>query len=140
MKLEKYFSSKSGKQILNFAYCWGACIIIAGASLKLIGVSGADIILYIGLSVEVVIFFLAGFEVPEESYKWERVYPKLKDKDTTVENLNSKMEKINEAYEAQITETLAQMEVMSKQLASLNAHYSRMLEAMGGDTTLKNTK
>lgn len=128
MKLSKLFSSKSGKRILNFAYCWGACVVIAGALFKIIGANYADTILYIGLTVEVVIFFLAGFESQEEDYKWDRVYPQLRDENS--ESALNKMDKINESYAAQMAGMLSEIETMTKQLNTLNKHYARMVDAL----------
>ena len=51
---------------MNYAYSWGASVVIAGALFKLTHIAGADLMLFIGMGTEVVIFFLAGFE-PQEA-------------------------------------------------------------------------
>ncbi len=129
MKLSNLLSSKSGKRILNFAYCWGACVVIAGALCKIVGTNHADIVLYVGLVVEVIIFFLAGFEKPEEEYKWDKVYPQLREDENSKSPLQQ-MDKINESYAAQMAGMLAEIETMTKQLNTLNKHYTRMVDAV----------
>ena len=47
---------------MNYAYSWGASIVILGALFKLTHLSGADIMLFIGMGTEVIVFFLSGFE------------------------------------------------------------------------------
>nr|WP_238296155.1 hypothetical protein [Porphyromonas uenonis] len=34
--LEMYLSSKKGRRVLNFAYSWGAAVVILGALFKLL--------------------------------------------------------------------------------------------------------
>ena len=51
---------------MNYAYSWGASVVIAGALFKLTHIDGADIMLFLGMGTEVIVFFLAGFE-PQES-------------------------------------------------------------------------
>jgi len=54
--------SQKGQTFLNFAYSWGASVVILGALFKLTHISGADIMLFLGMGTEVIVFFLAGFE------------------------------------------------------------------------------
>ena len=54
--------SKTGQQFLNYAYSWGASIVILGALFKLTHIAGANMMLFIGMGTEVIVFFLAGFE------------------------------------------------------------------------------
>lgn len=61
-RLQNWMDSKSGQMFLNYAYSWGASIVILGALFKLTHLSGADIMLFIGMGTEVIVFFLSGFE------------------------------------------------------------------------------
>lgn len=61
-RLQNWMDSKSGQMFLNYAYSWGASIVILGALFKLIHVSGADLMLIIGMGTEVIVFFISGFE------------------------------------------------------------------------------
>ena len=54
--------SRSGQQFLNYAYSWGASIVILGALFKITHIKGADFMLFLGMGTEVIVFFLAGFE------------------------------------------------------------------------------
>lgn len=60
--IQKWMDSQKGQAFLNFAYSWGASIVILGALFKLTHIAGADLMLFIGMGTEVVVFFLAGFE------------------------------------------------------------------------------
>ena len=60
--IQKWMDSQKGQTFLNFAYSWGASIVILGALFKLTHITGADLMLFIGMGTEVIVFFLAGFE------------------------------------------------------------------------------
>lgn len=64
--IQKWLRTKRGRTFLNYAYSWGASVVIAGALFKLTHIDGADIMLWLGMGTEVIVFFLAGFE-PQES-------------------------------------------------------------------------
>lgn len=64
--IQKCLRTKRGQTFLNYAYSWGASVVIAGALFKLTHIDGADIMLWLGMGTEVIVFFLAGFE-PQES-------------------------------------------------------------------------
>lgn len=64
--IQKWLRTKRGQTFLNYAYSWGASVVIAGALFKLTHIDGADIMLWLGMGTEVIVFFLAGFE-PQES-------------------------------------------------------------------------
>ena len=79
-RVEMYLSSERGKRILNFAYSWGASIVIIGTMFKLLHLPYANWVIGIALSVEALIFFIFGFEKPGSEYHWEDVFPILKSK------------------------------------------------------------
>ena len=64
--IQKWLRTKRGQTFLNYAYSWGAAVVIAGALFKLTHTAGADIMLFLGMGTEVIVFILAGFE-PQES-------------------------------------------------------------------------
>jgi len=69
-----------GKTYLNYAYSFGAAVVIAGALFKIMHWQGANIMLIAGMSTEVIIFIISGFEpqaAMHAEYEWERVYPEL---------------------------------------------------------------
>lgn len=67
-RLQTWMDSETGQMFLNYAYSWGASIVILGALFKLTHIAGADLMLFIGMGTEVVVFFLSGFERP-----WDKV-------------------------------------------------------------------
>ena len=75
--LEMYLSSKKGRRVLNFTYSWGAAVVILGALFKLLHLSFGNEMLFIGMITEFFVFFISGFEQPEEQYRWEQVFPEL---------------------------------------------------------------
>ncbi|MCG9791323.1 type IX secretion system motor protein PorL/GldL [Flavobacterium algicola] len=72
------------KKAMNFAYGMGAAVVIVGALFKIthieLGPLTGNRMLTIGLLVEALIFALSAFEPVDDEYKWEMVYPQLKDK------------------------------------------------------------
>ena len=51
--------SVPGQTFLNYAYSWGASIVILGALFKLTYLPGGNLMLFIGMGTEVVVFFLS---------------------------------------------------------------------------------
>lgn len=64
--LQNFLSSYRGQVIMNFAYCWGAAVVIAGALFKLTYLPGGNIMLWIGMGTEVIVFILSGFDLPNK--------------------------------------------------------------------------
>ena len=62
IKLQKAMDSPSGQLIMNYAYSWGASVVILGALFKLTHISGANAMLFIGMITEAIVFFISGFE------------------------------------------------------------------------------
>ena len=48
-KLQDFMASYRGKVIMNYAYSWGAAIVIAGTLFKLTHLPGANLMLWIGM-------------------------------------------------------------------------------------------
>lgn len=62
--LQKWIDSVAGQTFLNYAYSWGASVVILGTLFKLTHLPYADIMLYVGMGTEVVVFFLTAFDRP----------------------------------------------------------------------------
>ena len=62
--LQKWMDSVPGQTFLNYAYSWGASIVILGALFKLTHLPGANIMLFAGMGTEVLVFFLSAFDRP----------------------------------------------------------------------------
>ena len=54
--------SPSGQVFMNYAYSWGAAVVVLGALFKLTHIPGANLILFISMITEVLVFFISGFE------------------------------------------------------------------------------
>ena len=54
-RLQAWMDSKTGQQFLNYAYSWGASIVILGALFKLTHIAGANMMLFIGMGTEVLV-------------------------------------------------------------------------------------
>lgn len=61
-KLQKWMDSPSGQVFMNYAYSWGAAVVILGTLFKLTHIPGANLMLWIGMGTEVFVFFISGFE------------------------------------------------------------------------------
>lgn len=62
--LQRWMDSKTGQTFLNYAYSWGASVVILGTLFKLTHLKGANLMLFIGMGTEVVVFFLSAFDRP----------------------------------------------------------------------------
>ncbi|MBQ9092769.1 MAG: gliding motility protein GldL [Prevotella sp.] len=62
--LQKWMDSVAGQTFMNYAYSWGASIVILGTLFKLTHLPGANIMLFIGMGTEVFVFFIAAFDRP----------------------------------------------------------------------------
>ena len=91
-RLQKWLDSVPGQTFMNYAYSWGASIVILGALFKLTHLPGANFMLFLGMGTEVLVFFIAGFDrpfdktedgkeipthVPEEDEEEETVQPAI---------------------------------------------------------------
>jgi len=63
-RVQAFLDTPKGRILLNYLYSWGAAIVILGALFKLTHIKGADIMLFIGMGTEVLVFFISGFERP----------------------------------------------------------------------------
>lgn len=63
-RLQKWLDSVPGQTFMNYAYSWGASIVILGTLFKLTHLPGANLMLFVGMGTEVVVFFIAAFDRP----------------------------------------------------------------------------
>ena len=63
-RLQKWMDSVPGQTFLNYAYSWGASIVILGTLFKLTHLPGANFFLFLGMGTEVFVFFLSAFDRP----------------------------------------------------------------------------
>lgn len=63
-RLQKWMDSVSGQTFMNYAYSWGAAVVILGTLFKLTHLPGANAMLFIGMGTEVFVFFISAFDRP----------------------------------------------------------------------------
>ena len=61
-RFQDFLETQKGQTILNYLYSWGAAVVILGALFKLTHISGADLMLFLGMGTEVLTFIVNGFE------------------------------------------------------------------------------
>lgn len=66
IRIQDWIESVPGQTFLNYAYSWGAAVVILGALFKLTHIPGANAMLFIGMGTEVLVFFISGFDRPAE--------------------------------------------------------------------------
>ncbi len=75
VRLQHWMDSVPGQTFLNYAYSWGAAIVILGALFKLTHLPGGNIMLFLGMGTEVVVFFLSAFDRPFDKTENGRELP-----------------------------------------------------------------
>lgn len=65
------------KNFMAKLYAWGASVVLTGAMFKIQHWPGASVMLVVGMSTEVIIFFFSAFEPLHEEVDWSLVYPEL---------------------------------------------------------------
>ena len=60
--IQKWMDTIAGQTFMQYAYSWGAAIVILGTLFKLTHLPGANMMLFIGMGTEVFVFIVAGFE------------------------------------------------------------------------------
>ena len=73
--LQKWMDSVPGQTFLNYAYSWGASVVILGTLFKLTHLPGANIMLFAGMGTEVFVFFLSAFDRPFDKTQEGRDLP-----------------------------------------------------------------
>lgn len=64
LRIQDFISSYKGKVFMNYVYNWGAAVVIAGTLFKLTHLPGANLMIWIGMGTEVLVFFISAFELP----------------------------------------------------------------------------
>jgi gliding motility-associated protein GldL len=145
MRENNFLESKRGKVLLNYAYGWGAAVVIIGALFKIRHLDGADLMLTIGLGTEAVIFFISGFEKPSADVDWSLVYPELSgdeanSKSAKASDLDSMMresginkgtlERLGEGFKS-LTENVGKMSDISQATVATNEYTKQVREVAG---------
>ncbi len=60
--VQKWMDSMAGQTFMQYAYSWGAAVVILGTLFKLLHLAGANLMLCVGMGTEVFVFIVSGFE------------------------------------------------------------------------------
>jgi len=131
-RLQKWMDSVAGQTFLNYAYSWGASIVVLGTLFKLTHLPGADIMLYLGMGTEVIVFFIAAFDRPFD--KTADGMPlstsgSANEKPSSVVDL-SQVESTRERMLQTIKETDKQMGELTQNVTALNTILQRIRQAL----------
>lgn len=112
--LQDWLDTASGQTFLNYAYSWGAAVVILGALFKLTKLPFSDPILFVGMVTEILVFIIAAFDRPfsmnSDSGSWT---------DCNNDNVNESVENIK-----------VQTKILSLKLTELNTIISNLIEAL----------
>ncbi len=84
VRLQHWMDSVPGQTFLNYAYSWGASIVILGALFKLTHLPGGNIMLFIGMGTETVVFFLSAFDRPFDKEEIGKELPREMETDEEI--------------------------------------------------------
>lgn len=84
VRLQHWMDSVPGQTFLNYAYSWGASIVILGALFKLTYLPGGNLMLFIGMGTEVVVFFLSAFDRPFDKSEDGKELPRYYETDEEI--------------------------------------------------------
>jgi gliding motility-associated protein GldL len=128
-KKQSFMLTKGGRTVLNYAYSWGASVVILGALFKINHWPYATGMLIVGMGTEVAIFFISAFEPQHgekttQEYEWERVYPEL----MSTEPISKKLEK---PLTQQLDKMLSEAKVGPELINSLGKGLTSLAESTG---------
>lgn len=108
---------------LNVAYGVGAAVVIIGAMFKFLNFPFANEMLFVGLAVEALVFFISAFELKKEDveYHWDRIFPQL-----TKEGEN-KIERIEDWIEQADLDPMV-IQRLTKSIERLEQNVNRMAD------------
>jgi len=116
-RLQHWMDSVPGQTFMNYAYSWGAAVVILGTLFKLTHIPGANLMLFIGMGTEVFVFFISGFDRPFDA----KADTELNEEFVSLEE----MEALKAAAEAaaarkQVTEVTAKNKQLATQVEDLS--------------------
>lgn len=105
-RLQHWMDSVPGQTFLNYAYSWGASIVILGALFKLTHLPGGNLMLFAGMGTEVFVFFISAFDRPFDKTEIGKELPHDYQTDEEIEETLAAQE-ADEASEADEVEVSA---------------------------------
>lgn len=144
--LQDWMDSMAGQTFLNYAYSWGAAIVILGALFKLTHLEGANFFLFLGMGTEVFVFFISAFDRPFSKTSDDSNLQKAEDTrpagvdDEQIQSARRRMiemEEINTSEEKR--RMAASLNEQTKHLMNMTQQLSEQLEDNKEAIELKNT-
>ena len=144
-KIESILQTDNGQRFLQYAYSFGAAIVIFGAMVKVLhwwGIWG-NIIFGTGMAIECVVFILYGldrppktvpaFQVAENGEPIQNIRPATFLSGNPADQrapVSDNVMKAEEEYIQQMESLNRETEKMTRQIEELNQIYGRMIQAM----------
>lgn len=163
-QLQKWMDSVAGQTFLNYAYSWGASIVILGTLFKLTHLPMANFFLFLGMGTEVFVFFISAFDRPFDkttdgmelehgtaaavpaSGKINRTSPMQSPDGVQTDEIREVLTSIHQVYQQQFLKLSSQLvsidkmdeklKIQNAYLGELNSIYARMIKACGGRTAI----
>ena len=136
-RLQKWMDSVPGQTFLNYAYSWGASIVIAGTLFTLTHLPGAKLMIFLGMGTEIIVFAFDrpfdktadGRELPthvtEEYLETGKV--EYQDKNVAASTIGASSSPIagvaNQASPIVQPDALAEMQVASEEMQKVQSSY-----------------
>lgn len=79
MSIGDWMDTPTGGKVVNYAFGFGAAVVILGALFKIQHWPGGTVILTAGMGTEAVLFAITAFSKPHKTYHWETVFPQLEE-------------------------------------------------------------
>lgn len=125
---------------LNVFYGVGAAILLVGVMFKFLQMQYGDLMLFVGLATEAIVFLVSGFELQRvtKEYKWDKVFPQLsREEPTAMEEFSEVIEKIDldPQIAAKLSSSIDKLEQNVSKMtemsdtAQLTEHINRMKHA-----------
>ena len=130
-RLQHWMDSVPGQTFLNYAYSWGAAIVILGALFKLTHLPGGNIMLFLGMGTEALVFFLAAFDRPFDKKEIGKDLPKDFETDEEIE----RAEGLTVAQEMPMTEEFVEKTLDLPELNNDDSQPSTTPEACSAQQT-----
>ncbi|MCR5819441.1 MAG: gliding motility protein GldL [Bacteroidaceae bacterium] len=129
-RLQHWMDSVPGQTFMNYAYSWGAAVVILGTLFKLTHIPGANAMLFIGMGTEVFVFFISGFDRPFDS----KTDTQLADEFIDLED----MEAVKEAAQAAAAAagSIASSGIGASSVPGSAEHSSTVISGGGGGGTV----
>lgn len=136
IRLQHWMDSVPGQTFLNYAYSWGAAIVILGALFKLTHLPGGNFMLFLGMGTEAVVFFLAAFDRPFDKKEIGKELPKEFETDEEIERAEGLCEpQVTqaqvEATQVATTQVAPAVEVTAPQMEGTTVEVNTQSEAQG---------